>query len=303
MSQSSASITVGGRELSFSNLDKPLYASGFTKGNVLEYYGRVADSMLPLLKGRAVTLKRYPNGTAAPFFFGKRCPPHKPDWVNTATVTGSTGDVEHCLINDTATLLWAANLAALEFHVPMALANKPDRPTAMVFDLDPGAPATLIDCLRLGLKLEKRLGGYDLKCFAKTSGSKGLHIYVPLNSAVTFDQTKTFARQIAQQLEKEDPTGVTATMSKSVRAGKVFIDWSQNDRHKTTVCAFSLRALSSPTVSTPVSWTEIKSAEKSGYVSKLVFDPASVLKRLAMGNNSFGEIPALKQKLPKSITA
>jgi bifunctional non-homologous end joining protein LigD len=299
MSKTSASITVGGRALSFSNLDKALYPSGFTKGEAIEYYGHVAEAMLPLLKGRAVTLKRYPNGTAAPFFFEKRCPPHKPDWVKTATVIGSTGEVNHCVINDVATLLWAANLAALEFHVPMALASKPNRPAAMVFDLDPGAPATLIDCLRLGLKLEKLLAGYDLKCFAKTSGSKGLHVYVPINSAVTFDQTKDLARHIAQQLEKEDPAGVTATMSKALRTGKVFIDWSQNDRHKTTVCAFSLRALSSPTVSTPISWTEIKSAVKAGDASKLVFDPAAVLKRISKGNNSFGDIPTLKQKLPK----
>jgi bifunctional non-homologous end joining protein LigD len=299
MTRSSASITVDGRKLSFSNLDKPLYVSGFTKGDVIEYYGRVAEWMLPLLKGRAVTLKRYPNGTAAQFFFEKRCPPHKPDWVKTATVTGSTGEVNHCVINDASSLLWAANLAALEIHVPMALASKPDRPTAMVFDLDPGAPATMIDCLRLGLKLQKLLAGYDLQCFAKTSGSKGLHLYVPLNSVSTFDQTKTFAKMLATQLEKQEPDGVTATMSKAVRAGKIFVDWSQNDRHKTTVCAFSLRALSSPTVSTPITWAEIKSAEKSGDPTKLVFDPVTVLKRLARGNNSFSEVPTLKQKLPK----
>ena len=300
MSESSTSITVGNRRLAFSNLDKPLYASGFTKGEVIDYYGQIAEVMLPMLKGRAVTLKRYPNGTAAPFFFEKRCPQHKPDWVKVATVAGSTGEVEHCLMNDVATLLWAANLAALEFHVPMALADKPDRPTAMVFDLDPGAPATLVDCLTLGLKLQKLLAGYQLKCFAKTSGSKGLHVYVPLNSAVTFEQTKSFARQMAQQLERENAEGVTATMSKALRAGKVFIDWSQNDRHKTTACAFSLRALPSPTVSTPISWVEVKAAAKSGDISKLTFDPAAVLKRISKGINSFGEMPTMKQKLPKA---
>jgi bifunctional non-homologous end joining protein LigD len=185
----------------------------------------------------------------------------------------------------------------------MALAQKPDSPTAMVFDLDPGAPASMIDCLRLGLKLQKLLAGYELKCFAKTSGSKGLHLYVPLNSTVTFEQTKSFARMVAARLEKQDPEGVTATMSKALRAGKIFVDWSQNDRHKTTVCAFSLRALSSPTVSTPISWAEVKSVEKSGDATKLVFDPAAVLKRLAKGNNSFTEIPTLKQKLPKMTAA
>jgi bifunctional non-homologous end joining protein LigD len=298
MSGKSESITVRGRKLTFTNLNKPLYSNGFTKGGVIDYYGRVAGAMLPLLKGRAVTLKRYPNGTDEPFFFEKRCPPHKPDWVKTADVTGSTGTVNHCLINDVATLLWAANLAAIEIHVPMAVANRPDRPTAMVFDLDPGEPATLIDCLRLGLELKKLLAGLGLECLAKTSGSKGLHVYVPLNTLATFEQTKTFARAVADRLVKTDPDRVTATMSKALRSGKIFIDWSQNDRHKTTVCAYSLRAKSAPSVSTPVTWKEIQSAVKGGDADKLVFDPSNVIQRLDDGRNPFEELSSLKQKLP-----
>jgi bifunctional non-homologous end joining protein LigD len=298
MSGKSESITIGSRKLTFSNLDKPLYPTGFTKGDVIDYYGRVADAMLPLLKGRAVTLKRYPNGTDAPFFFEKRCPPHKPDWVKTADVVGTTGTVNHCLINDVATLLWAANLAAIEFHVPMALASQPGRPIAMVFDLDPGEPATLMDCLRLGLQLKKLLADFNLECLAKTSGSKGLHIYVPLNTATTFDRTKTFARAIANRLVRENPDGVTATMSRSLRKGKIFVDWSQNDAHKTTVCVYSLRAKLTPTVSTPLAWSEIQSAVKSGNDDKLLFDPAKVLRRLAGDKNSFSSISSLKQKLP-----
>jgi bifunctional non-homologous end joining protein LigD len=301
MSGQSAIITVGGRKLSLSNLDKQLFPSGYTKGNVIEYYGRVADVMLPLLEGRAVTLKRYPNGTDAPFFFEKRCPPHRPEWVVTADVIGTTGVVNHCLINDVSTLLWAANLAAIEFHVPMAKADRPDQPTAVVFDLDPGAPATLIDCLKLGLELQKLLAKFDLDCLPKTSGSKGLHIYVPLNTKATFEQTKTFARAVADQLVNQNPKQVTATMSKSQRNGKIFVDWSQNDSHKTTVCGYSLRARSTPTVSTPVTWKEIKAAVKLGKVDGLVFEADKVLRRVSRGKDPFEPINSLKQKLPKSL--
>jgi bifunctional non-homologous end joining protein LigD len=299
MSGQGETINVGGRKLAFSNLQKPLYPSGFTKGEMIDYYGRVADAMLPLLKGRAVTLKRYPNGTGAPFFFEKRCPPHKPDWVKTADVVGTTGTVNHCVINDVATLLWAANLAAIEIHVPMALADRPARPTAMVFDLDPGEPATLINCIRLGMQLRKLLQTHGLECFPKTSGSKGLHVYVPLNSPATFEQTKTFARSVADQLVKQNPDTVTAVMSKAQRTGKIFVDWSQNDPHKTTVCAYSLRARSAPSVSTPVTWDELKIAERKNSMEKLNFTPAAVVRRLASGRNGFEQISVLKQKLPK----
>jgi bifunctional non-homologous end joining protein LigD len=301
MSGQGETIRVAGKKLALTNLQKSLYPSGFTKGDIIDYYGRVAHVMLPLLKGRAVTLKRYPNGVAAPFFFEKRCPPHKPSWVKTADVMGTTGTVNHCLINDVQTLLWAANLAAIEFHVPMAKADRPDRPTAVVFDLDPGEPATLVDCLRLGQELKALLQKYDLECFAKTSGSKGLHVYVPLNTPATFDQTKTFARLIAEQLMKTNPEGVTATMAKSQRVGKIFVDWSQNDPHKTTACGYTLRARPSPTVSSPVTWTEIKTALKAKDADRLMFDAAALIKRVAKGTDPFSQIPRLKQKLPKKL--
>ncbi len=301
MSGKAGSITVGKRTLAFSNLDKPMYSTGFTKGDVIDYYGRAAVAMLPLLAGRAVTLKRYPNGADQPFFFEKRCPPHRPDWVDTATVVGTTGTVEHCVINDVAALLWAANLAALELHVPMARAKSPDRPTAVVFDLDPGEPATLIDCLRLGLTLKDLFERYDLECFAKTSGSKGLHLYVPLNTPTTFEKTKTFARGIADLIVKDHPDQVTANMAKALRKGKVFVDWSQNDPHKTTVCGYSLRARPTPSVSTPVTWAEIKTAVKKGDAGKLNFDAAAVVRRLGKGRDPFDPVTTLKQKLPKSL--
>ena len=301
MSGKAGSVTVGGRTVPLSNLDKPLFPSGFTKGDVIDYYGRVAEVILPLLQGRAVTLKRYPNGTDSQFFFEKRCPPHKPDWVKTADVVGTTGTVNHCLINDVPTLLWAANLAAIEFHAPMAHADRPDRPTAIVFDLDPGAPATLLDCLQLGLQLRDLLAKNGLECFPKTSGSKGLHIYVPLNTAVTFERAKTFARAVADALVKLNPDRVTATMSKSVRTGKIFVDWSQNDPHKTTVCGYSLRARPTPAVSTPITWDEVKAAEKAKKVDKLIFEAPAVLKRLGKIKNPFDEVASLKQKLPKTL--
>ena len=296
----STMVKVGKRQLNLSNLEKPLYPSGFTKGEVAEYYIRIAPVMLPYLKGRAITLKRYPNGSAAPFFFEKRCPSHKPDWVRTAEIMSRRNEwmVRYCVIDDLATLVWAANLAALELHAPLAIATKPDRPTAMVFDLDPTVPATLLDCLRLGIRLRDRLKKLGLRCFAKTSGNKGLHMYVPLNTAATFDQTKTFARDVADQLVAEDPTHVTANMSKAQRGGKVFVDWSQNDRHKTTVCAYSLRAGPSPTVSTPITWFELESALAARDVERLKFGPSEALDRVEGRGDAFRPVLEIKQKLP-----
>ena len=210
--------------------------------------------------------------------------------------------MNHCVIDDVSTLLWAANLAAIEFHVPMAHADRPDRPTAVVFDLDPGAPATLAECLRLGLQLRDLLANNGLQCFPKTSGSKGLHIYVPLNSPATFEQTKTFAKSVADELVKINPDRVTATMSKSVRTGKIFVDWSQNDPHKTTICGYSLRARPTPTVSTPVTWEEVKAADKAKKIDKLTFEAPDVLKRIGRGKDPFAEISSLKQKLPKALS-
>jgi bifunctional non-homologous end joining protein LigD len=294
-------VKVGTRRLNLSNLQKPLYPSGFTKGEAVEYYVRIAPMMLPYLKGRAITFKRYPNGTAAPFFFEKRCPSHRPDWVRTADVMSrrNEGAVRYCVIDDLATLVWAANLAALELHTPLAIASKPDRPTMMVFDLDPGPGVTLLDCLRLGIRLRDRLKKVGLRSLPKTSGSKGIHLYVPLNTpGIDFDRTKVFARTIADQLVADDPQHVTANMSKSQRAGKVFVDWSQNDRHKTTVCAYSLRATSSPVVSTPITWFELESALTARDVDRLKFGPGEVLDRVDERGDPFRPMLEWKQKLP-----
>lgn len=231
----------------------------FTKGDLVGYYRRIAPLMLPHLVGRAVSLKRYPDGVEGEFFFEKRCNMHRPDWVRTVRVTTNSGKaIDYCEIADEPTLVWAANLAAIELHTPLALAADPDTATAMVFDLDPGAPATIKDCCAVGLRLKALLDEMKLQSFVKTSGGKGLHVLVPLNSpGITFDDTKSFARAVALTLERDDPKRVIASMSRAAREGKVFIDWSQNDREKTTCCVFSVRARDEPTVSWPIAWERL----------------------------------------------
>ncbi len=295
----SASMKIGMRRLTFTNLAKPLYPSGFTKGEVIDYYLKIAPAIIPYLKDRAVTLKRYPNGTQALFFFEKNCPRHRPDWLKTAEVRGNTSANQHCVLGDPASLLWAANLAALELHVPLAKAKCPDRPTAMVYDLDPGPPATLLDCVELGLKLRDLLDHLGLASYAKTSGSKGLHVYVPLNTpGVTFDQSKRFAQAIAMLLERQVPDRVTATMAKARRAGKVFVDWSQNDQHKTTACAYTLRATDEPRVSAPVAWKELEAVARSGRPQRLAFSPADVVERVREQGDLLLPVLGQKQRLP-----
>jgi bifunctional non-homologous end joining protein LigD len=297
-----AGVRVGQRRVAFSNLGKNLYPSGFTKREVLDYYLRIAPTILPHLKNRPVTLKRYPNGSTGPHFYEKNCPTHRPPWLRTARMPGRSGDgPEHCLINDPAALLWAANLASLELHVTMAKATAPDRPVAMVFDLDPGPPAGMADCVRLGLKLRDILADLGLRSFAKTSGGKGLHLYIPLNTGnLTYDDTKGFAHAVATLLERAEPEHVTATMAKSGRAGKVFVDWSQNDRHKTTVCAYSLRARPLPTVSTPVQWSEIERTTLGRRTEEaLRFTSEQVLLRVAKHGDLFEPVLTLKQRLPR----
>jgi bifunctional non-homologous end joining protein LigD len=298
------SITVGNKRLSLSNLQKVLYPSGFTKGDVISYYLRVAPAILPHLAGRAVTLKRYPDGAQAPFFFAKNCPDHRPPWVETAHIEGrgggGGGGVNHCLVSEVATLLWVANLASIELHAPLARADNPDRPTVMVFDLDPGPPAGVLDAVRLGLRLHDVLIRIGLRSFAKTSGGKGLHVYVPLNNpAVTFDDTKDFARAVALLFERQHPDKVTATMARQQRGGKVFVDWSQNDRHKTTACAYTLRAGPKPTVSTPVTWDELDAAARADDSVALTFTAPDALERLRTEGDLFAPVLTLRQRLPR----
>jgi len=296
-----AELIVEGKKLSVSNLDKVLYPKvAFTKGQVIDYYIRIAPVLLPHLEDRPLTMKRYPNGVDAAFFYEKNCPSHRPKWVKTAKVwsEGNNRTMNYCLAQDLPTLVWAANLADLELHTSLAKKDDVARPTMMVFDLDPGAPADIVQCCQVGLWLRDLLVKIKLKSFVKTSGSKGLQVYVPLNTSVTFDQTKDLSRALARHLEGEHGNLVTSNMSKSVRKGKVFVDWSQNDEHKTTICVYSLRAREEPTVSTPVTWDEVANCLKKKKVDLLKFRSDKVIARIEKSGDLFAPVEKLKQKLP-----
>ena len=297
-----AELIVENRKIPVSILNKVLYPkAGFTKGEVIDYYIQIAPVLLPHLKDRPLTMKRYPNGVEAEFFYEKNCPSPRPKWVKTAPVwsEGNNRIMDYCLAQDLPTLVWAANLADLELHTSLARKKDVARPTVMVFDLDPGAPADIVQCCQVGLWLREALAGMKLESFAKTSGSKGLQIYVPLNTAVTFDQTKDLSRALAQYLEREHPKLVTSKMSKALRKGKIFVDWSQNDEHKTTVCVYSLRAKEEPTASTPVKWEEVEACLKRKKADLLKFRCEKTLARVEKLGDLFEPIETLKQKLPK----
>ena len=297
-----AELIVKDRKIQVSNLDKVLYPKvGFTKGQVIDYYIRVASALLPHLKDRPLTMKRYPDGVEGEFFYEKNCPEHRPTWVQTAQVWSESNDrmMNFCLVQDLATLIWAANLADLELHTSLSRKDNIKRPTMMVFDLDPGAPADIVQCCQVGLWVRDLLGQMRLKSFPKTSGSKGLQVYVPLNTSVTYDEAKDLSGVLAQHLEREDADLVTSNMSKAVRKGKVFVDWSQNDEHKTTICVYSLRAREEPTVSTPVSWNEVENCLKKKNAGLLKFRSDQVLSRVEKLGDLFEAVEKLKQKLPK----
>jgi bifunctional non-homologous end joining protein LigD len=294
-------VEVDGRRVRLSNLEKVFYPStGFTKAQVIDYYTRVAPVLLPHLKGRPLTLKRYPNGVDDKFFYEKNCPSHRPEWVRTAPVQSTRdGDkiVNYCVIDDLPGLVWAANLASIELHTSLARAPNIQAPTMVVFDLDPGPPATIHECCGVGLRLREMLAELGIECFPKTSGSKGLQIYAPLNTPTTYEQTKPFALAVARHLEQENPSGVVSNMKKDLRTGKVFVDWSQNDDHKTTVCVYSLRARERPTVSTPVTWDEVEAHHK-GRLKELAFTADQVVERVDGHGDLFGPVLTLKQRLP-----
>ena len=299
-------IEVKGKKLAVSNLEKVLYPEvGFTKGQVIDYYIRIAPVLLPHLKYRPITLKRYPEGVDGFFFYEKQCPSHRPAWVKTTEVPSrrQTGKIDYCMINDLPALVWAANLADLELHTFLHRAPAISRPTALAFDLDPGAPADIVLCCQVGMWLQEVLNNLGLQSFAKTSGSKGLQLFVPLNTATTYEKTKTFAHVLAEKLEQEYPDQVLSRMQKALRKGKVLIDWSQNDEHKTTVNVYSLRAKEQPTVSTPLAWEEVRAAVQSGDRSRLVCDSLRVLERVEKQGDLFAPVLTLKQRLPslKSI--
>jgi len=301
MSQKSQ-LVVEGRTLAVSNLDKVLYPKdGFTKGDLIHYYIQIAPVLLPHLKDRPLTMKRYPDGVEAEFFYEKNCPTHRPKWVQTATVwsEGNQRHMNYCLAQDLPTLVWAANLADIELHTSLSRKKDVARPTMMVFDLDPGAPADVVQCCQVGLWLREILQALKLKSWAKTSGSKGLQIYVPLNTAVTYDETKELSHALAEYLEREHPDLVVSKMSKALRKGKIFVDWSQNDEHKTTICVYSMRAKEQPTVSTPVTWEEVATTAKKKDAKRLVFRCDQTVKRVERMGDLFEEVETLKQKLPK----
>jgi bifunctional non-homologous end joining protein LigD len=292
-------LDIGGVPVPVTNLQKVFYPkTGFTKGQVIDYYVRISPYLLPHLKDRPITLKRYPNGVEGFFFYEKQCPPH-PDWLKTTQVPRSEGgEISYCLMNNLPALVWAANLADLELHTFLHTAPKIDRPHFVAFDLDPGAPADMIDCCRVGLRIKALFEALGMQTFPKTSGSKGLQIYVPLNTAVTYEKTKPFARAVAELLARESPDKVVSNMQKSLRKGKVLVDWSQNDDHKTTSNVYSLRAKDKPTVSTPVTWKEVETALKKKNAASLVFEAGDVLKRVEKFGDLFAPALKLKQKLP-----
>jgi bifunctional non-homologous end joining protein LigD len=301
-SAKAAATTVEGRELKLSNLDKPLYAeAGFLKRDVIDFYSAVATTILAHLQGRALTVKRWPDGVDGKAFYQKQAPAHRPEWVQTVTLPSEKKPIDYLLAEDRATIVWLANLAALELHVPLARADTPDRPTVLVFDLDPGAPATAIECCRVALTLKGMFENLGLQSFVKTSGKKGLQLYVPLNDPeVTFEQTKPFAKTVAELLEEAEPELIVSRMTKTERPGKVLIDWSQNDRNKTTVCVYSLRAAERPTVSTPLDWDELRAALDGGDPDALRFQAGQVLERIAERGDLFAPVLSLAQKLPSA---
>jgi bifunctional non-homologous end joining protein LigD len=291
-------VEVDGRQLRVSNLDKVLYpATGFTKAEVIDYYVRVAPVLLPHIADRGVTLRRYPNGVDETSFFEKRCPSHRPEWIGTFAGPGDrSGTIGYCALDSVAALAWSANMAALEIHAPMARGADIEVPTMCVFDLDPGPGTGIPECAEVALEIRLVLDSLaGLECLAKTSGSKGLQLYVPLNTPHTHERCSEFALAVAQVLEKHHPKTVTSVMKKSVRPGRVFIDWSQNSRHKTTVAVYSLRARPHPTVSTPVTWDEVGAAADG---AELSFDAAEVLARVADDGDHFAAVLTTRQVLP-----
>jgi len=293
-------VEIEGRELTLSNLDKVLYpAAGFRKADVIDYYRQIAPWVLPHLAGRPPTLVRAPDGPGGPRFFEKNCPSHHPGWVDTAPGNEATGGPKGCLIDELPALVWLANLAELELHTHQWTLADPAHPTALVIDLDPGEPATIIDCCRVALGLRETLDRLELQCVAKTSGGKGLHLSVPiLGSGATDEEAKRLALALGQLLESRDPDHVLVDMTRSKRPGKVFIDWSQNDRHKTTVCVYSLRLRDRPAVSTPLAWSEVETAFDAGDKDALAFEAGDVLARVAEHGDLYADSLTLHQDLP-----
>jgi bifunctional non-homologous end joining protein LigD len=296
-------VDVDGTRLELSNLEKVFYPEvGFTKAQVIDYYARIAPVLLPHLKNRPVSLKRYPDGVTGSYFFEKQAPSHRPAWIETTPVESEDRRIDYCMINDLPALVWASNLANLELHTFLHRAPKIEEPTMLAFDLDPGEGVDILLCARVGLWIRDLLDGLGIKSFPKTSGSKGLQLYVPLNSPTNYEKTKAFAHALAQRLENEHPEEIVSKMSKKLRVGKVFVDWSQNDEHKTTVSVYSLRAKNRPTASTPVTWDEVSTALQKRDPQRLAFESDEVLDRVKKNGDLFEPVLKLKQRLPSLQT-
>jgi bifunctional non-homologous end joining protein LigD len=297
-------VTVGNRRLKLTNLDKVLYPkTKTTKAEVIDYYARVADLIIPHLKGRPLTLRRFPEGVGKPqtSFFEKNCPKHRPEWVKTTPiyVDRRAGEIDFCMCENRPTLVWMAQLAALELHPSLSKATRMEQPTVLAFDLDPGAPAALPECCKVALRVREIFDAFGLECFPKVSGGKGLQVYVPLNTKVTYEHTSPFAKAMAQLLEKQTPDQVVSKMAKAERKGKVFVDWSQNHQKKTTIGVYSLRARERPTASLPLHWREVERTAKGGDPEKLRFEIPAAIKRVEKEGDPFEPVLRLKQKLPK----
>lgn len=295
-------VQVEDRELKLSNLDKVLYPqAGFTKGDVIDYYTRVAPVLLPHLSNRPLTLKRYPNGVEGEFFYEKQCPKFRPKWMNTIPIRSERQNktINFCSVDDLPSLVWVANLADLELHTSLSSGKDLDRPTAAAFDLDPGPSASIVECCTVALALRKMFTELGLEAYPKTSGSKGMQIYLPLNSKDTYEESKSFAHAVAGVMEQQMPNLVVSDMKKELRKGKVLIDWSQNDFFKTTVCVYSLRAKDTPTVSAPITWDEVAATEKSRRPDDLKFSHADALDRVGKHGDLFAPVLTRKQTLPK----
>jgi bifunctional non-homologous end joining protein LigD len=301
LTKTKSRLVVGDRELAVSNLDKVLYPqTGFTKGDLIDAYADLAEVLLPHLRDRPLTLKRYPDGVEGKFFYEKRAPSHRPDWLATARIWSDShhGEIDYCLIEDLPSLIWAANLANVELHTSLARAADIERPDSLVFDLDPGAPADVIDCARVALRLRGLFDQLGLDCYAKTSGSKGIQVYAPLNGTATYESTRPFAKAVAETFEARFPKEIVSRMAKARRPAKVLIDWSQNDRHKTTANVYSLRAKDRPTASTPLEWDEVEAAAESGDASTLVFTIDDLRARIAAKGDLFAPLLTQVQDLP-----
>jgi bifunctional non-homologous end joining protein LigD len=267
---------------------------------VIDYYARIGPTLLPHLAGRPLTLKRYPNGVEAGHFYEKRCPEHRPEWVTTAQVWSGRegGEIGFCVCDDLPTLIWVAQLASLELHPSLSRGDRMESPTVLAFDLDPGEPATIVECARIGLRLRDLFGDLGVECFPKSSGSKGLQIYLPLNSEVTYAVTKPYAQAVAQLMERMYPDEVTSRMTKRLRKGKVFVDWSQNTESKTTVAVYSLRARQRPTVSAPLDWDEVERIAEDGDRELAMFEAGEMLERVKERGDLFAPVLELEQELP-----